>query len=78
MPWCHRKAPHWDEGETGRVYSLSADDPPRLEVVLEQGKLGLPNGMAWDMVTTSIARSAACTWARKERAIRSSNNRFHT
>ena len=45
---------HWQEGVAGWVYQLRAGEgkgaKAKLSVLFEQGRLGLPNGMAWNLV----------------------------
>lgn len=44
----------WEEGVGGWVYTLQQQQgspTPQLSVLFEQGRIGLPNGMCWNMVS---------------------------
>jgi hypothetical protein len=55
----------WQKGVGGWVYELQQPEgatKPELSVLFEQGKMGLPNGMCWNMVRNMSAEgiSACC------------------
>ena len=50
---------NWQKGVGGWVYKLQQPEgatKPELFVLFEQGKMGLPNGMCWNMVRNTFAR----------------------
>lgn len=49
----------WQKGVGGWVYKLQATEgatKAELSVLFEQGKMGLPNGMCWNMVRNMTCR----------------------
>ncbi len=38
----------WRQGTPGRVYAYTERDKLKLKEIMEEDKIELPNGMAWD------------------------------
>ncbi len=71
----------WQEGVSGWVYTLRPGQGAcqgQLEVLFEQGRMGVPNGMAWNTVRISLCCLCRFLWVLYDGTERVTNHKCIT